>query len=197
MRTENTLNSRSRLLVLIGLLALTVLFNEEVSSLFGFKLGSVAERQATELSTLSVEQLSRVMPEADSFSERSSQPPVLEAYHTDLVTGEQTLLGYVFLTSDHPREVEGFSAPIEVLVGMDLQGTLTAIKVLHYVESIRKLWGDSLATPGYQEQYAGKHISDSFRVGRDIDGMTRATITFRAMSRGIRNSARQVAKAYL
>ena len=80
---------------------------------------------------------------------------------------------------------------------MDLEARITAVKVLHYVESIRTLWGDFLATPGYQEQFAGKHVSEPFRVGKDIDGMARATITFRAMSKGIRNSARRVARAYL
>jgi NosR/NirI family nitrous oxide reductase transcriptional regulator len=137
------------------------------------------------------------MPGVDNFSEKEGQPLAFKAYRIDSVSGEQTLAGYAFLTADVPPEEAGYSAPIEVLVGMDLEGRITGIKVLHYAESIRSIWGDFLSIPGYQEQFTGKFISDAFRVGGDIDGISRATITVRAMSIGIRNSARRVAEAYL
>jgi Na+-translocating ferredoxin:NAD+ oxidoreductase RnfG subunit/ferredoxin len=141
--------------------------------------------------------LMQVMPTADAFSEKDGEPRVFRAYRADPSSGEQTLVGYVFLTSDAPPEEIGYSAPIVVLVGIDLEGTITGARVLRYRESIRRVWGDFLQRPGVQEQYAGKHIADPFRVGRDVDGITRATITMSAMSRGIRNAARRVAAAYL
>jgi len=141
--------------------------------------------------------LMEVMPRADTFSVKEGDPPVIRAYRADPSSGEQTLVGYVFLTSDVPPEEVGYSAPIGVLVGIDLEGTITGVRVLGYRESIRRIWGDFLRRPGVQEQYAGKHIADPFRVGRDVDGITRATITMAAMSRGIRNAARRVAAAYL
>lgn len=141
--------------------------------------------------------LMQVMPMADAFSEKDGEPPVFRAYRADPSGGVQTLVGYVFLTSDVPPEEVGYSAPIVVLVGIDLEGTIMGARVLSYRESIRRVWGDFLRRPGVQEQYAGKHIADPFRVGRDVDGITRATITMSAMSRGIRNAARRVAAAYL
>jgi Na+-translocating ferredoxin:NAD+ oxidoreductase RnfG subunit len=141
--------------------------------------------------------LREVMPRADTFSEREGQPPVFKAYRTDPDSGEQKLVGYVFLTSDVPPEELGYSGPIVVLVGMDLGGTLTGVRVLSYREAISRILGDFLRTPGFQEQFAGKHISDPFRVGRDVDGITRATISVATMARGIRNAARRVAEAYL
>jgi Na+-translocating ferredoxin:NAD+ oxidoreductase RnfG subunit len=142
------------------------------------------------------ERLERVMPEADRFTDRQGQPPVFEAYRTDSSTGRETLAGYVFLTSDLPPEQMGFNGPIEVLVGMDLRGVLTGIVVGRYDESLQSSRGDFLATDGFQEQFAGKSILDAFQVRRDVDGITGATITVDAMSRGIRNAAREIALAY-
>ncbi len=138
-----------------------------------------------------------VMPSADTFAEKNGNPPVFRAYRTDSSDSVPKLVGYVFLTSDVPPEEVGYSAPITVLVGLDLSGTITGTRVVRYRESIRRVWGDFLRRPGVQEQYAGKSIADPFKVGRDIDGITRASITMSAMSRGIRNSARRVAAAYM
>ena len=143
-----------------------------------------------------LERLETVMPEADRFTHRQGQPPVFEAYQIDSSTEQETLAGYVFLTSDMPPEQMGFNGPIEVLVGMDLRGVLTGIVVVRYRESLQSSRGDFLATDGFQEQFAGKSIVDAFQVRRDVDGITGATITVDAMSRGIRNAARQVALAY-
>ena len=141
--------------------------------------------------------LAEVMPTAQVFSEKNGEPPVFRAFRADPSSGAQTLVGYVFLTSDLPPEEFGYSAPIVVLVGIDLDGTITGTRVLSYRESIRRSWGDFLRLPGVQEQYAGKHIADPFMVGRDVDGISRATITMSAMSRGIRNAARRVGAVYL
>ncbi len=143
------------------------------------------------------DQLEHVMPEADRFSEREGDPPVFRAYRQDPETGEESLLGYVFRTSDVPPEVMGYDAPIDVLVGMDLEGTLTGILVVRHRESLQRTRGRFLETPGFQEQYAGMSVRDPFRVGGDVNNISGATITVDAMSRGIRNAARRVATAYL
>lgn len=143
-----------------------------------------------------VDRLHSVVPGADAFTDKRGQPPVFEAYETDPQTGQQALVGYAFLTSDLPPEQKGFTGPIEVLVGMDLRGVLSGILVTEYTESHRATRGDFLATPGFQEQFTGKSILDAFRVRRDVDGMTGATISVDAMSRGIRNAAREIAVAY-
>ena len=140
--------------------------------------------------------LEGVVPAADRFTDRQGQPPVFEAYRVDPSTGRETLAGYAFLTSDLPPEQMGFNGPIEVLVGMDLGGVLTGIVVVRYNESLQTSRGDFLARDGFQEQFSGKSIVDAFQVRRDVDGITGATITVDATSRGIRNAAREVALAY-
>jgi len=141
--------------------------------------------------------LKRVFPQAQRFSAKEGTPPVFKAYGPDPATGRETLLGYAFLTSDLPPEEMGYNAPIQVLVGMDLVGTLTGIAVVDYRESLRSTRGDFLRGQGFQSQFGGKGVADPFRVRVDLDGISGATISVAAMARGIRNSARRVATAYL
>ena len=143
------------------------------------------------------ELLHEVMPAADSFSEKSGEPPVYRAYKTDAAAAEPELIGYLFETPDLPPEEIGYSAPIDVLVGIDLNGTLTGIKILYYRESYKSIRGDFLATEQFPNQFETKNVADGFRVGRDVDGVSRATISSWAVARGIRNAARRVARVYL
>lgn len=147
--------------------------------------------------TVNEELLKQVMPQATSFSDKAGEPPVFTAYGPLAESGETVVIGYVFQTSDMPPLEVGFSAPIEVLVALDTAATVTAIKVLDYNESFRSSRGDFLSTRGFQEQFRRKPLSDEFRVGRDIDGVSRATITSWATTRGIYNAARRVAQVYL
>ena len=141
--------------------------------------------------------LGRVMPGATSFSEKTGDPPVYEGFSGDPTGGAPSLVGYAFLTADLPPEEFGYSGSIEVLVGVDLSGRLTGAAVVAHHEALASSRGDFLRAPGVEEQYAGKHVGEPFRIYRDIDGMSGATISVGAMARGIRNSARRVAMAYL
>ena len=146
---------------------------------------------------LTQEQLAGVLPLADRFDSKAGDPPVFKGYSLDPASGVESLMGYAFITSDFQPEVEGYSAPIRVLVGMDLTGALTGIEILYYRESLQSSRGDFLNRTSFLSQFQGKFIGDPFRVRRDIDAVSGATITSRAMSLGIRNSARRVAAAYL
>jgi len=137
-----------------------------------------------------------VLPGATFFEVRDGDPRVIVGYAAD-APDEDALVGYAFLTSDVPPEELGYNGPIEVLVGMDREGTLTGVRVTHYVESYIRTRGDFLRTPGYEAQFTGKSISDPFRAKRDVRVVSRATISVSAMSRGIRASARRVYANYL
>lgn len=152
---------------------------------------------AQETAELPVELLRAVMPAAERFGPHEGEPPVIRAYATDPGTAEERLIGYLFLTSDLPPEEVGYNGPIDVLVGMDLAGALTGARVIDYYESLRRSDGDFLRRTGFQEQFQGKHLADPFRVKRDVDNISGATISVAAMARGIRNAARRVASAYM
>lgn len=141
--------------------------------------------------------LNEVMPRADTFSDKRGDPPVIRAYRDDPETGGQNLIGYLFLSPDVPPEHVGYAAPIDMLIGMDLDGRLTGLKILDYQESYISSRGDFLAAPGFQAQFRDRSIYDSFRLGRQINGISGATLSNQAVARGARDAARRVARAYL
>ena len=143
---------------------------------------------------LQLDWLFEVMPQATSFSQKSGSPPVSRAF-SDLE--QEHLIGLVFTTPDIPPEEVGFSGPLNLLIGMDLEGVLTGVKVLYYTESYRSFRGDFVEDAGFTKQLKRKSIADSFRLGTDIDSISRASITSWALTRGVRNAARRVAEAYL
>lgn len=159
----------------------------------GWLLPHGAEGQRIERIPISM--IEEVMPGADRFADVTVASPVISAYEV-LPDGSEGLLGYVFLTSDLPPEQYGYSGPIEALVGMSPDGTLTGVRVTDYSESYMRTMGDFLRTPGFQEQFSGKHIGDPFQLWNDIDGISRVSISVRALSRGVRDAARRVANAY-
>ena len=141
--------------------------------------------------------LRKVMPDATSFGLKSGEPPVYQAYRQSGNAANPELIGYIFETKDFPPPEIGYSGPIEVLVGMNLEGTLTGTEILFYRESYKSIRGDFLNTERFPQQFKDKFIGDGFRVGRDVDGVSRATISSWAAARGVRNSARKVAEVYL
>lgn len=136
--------------------------------------------------------LGQVLPEAVSFTEKSGEPPVFTGYGSD---GEPA--GYVFLSSDVPPEEKGYSAPLLMLIGMDQSLHITGFKVLDYRESFRYSRGDFVADPAFLSQFTGKPVTDEFRLRHDVDGLSGATLTSYGIARGMRESARRVASAYL
>ncbi len=189
MLASSSIKLRSRTLLISLLLIAATIFNG------GGNLGVAQAASRADYTALPL--LQEVFPGADSFSGKSGEPPVIRAYSDDSSTGEKTLLGYIYLTSDVPPEANGYSAPINVLIGLGLDGNITGLKVVYYRESLRSSWGDFLSLPGFQEQFVGKHATENFRVDYDVDGISRATITVRAMAKGIRHSIRKVAQTYL
>lgn len=140
--------------------------------------------------------MAELLPGAVEFSAKAGEPPVYSAYAT-AQGGERELVGYLFETPDLPPEEIGYAAPIHMLVAIDLQGTITGMRIIDYVESYRSIRGDFLNSERFPNQFFDKDLRDEFRVGRDIDGVSRATISSWAVARGIRNAARRVAQAYM
>lgn len=141
--------------------------------------------------------LKKAVPGADSFSDKEGEVPVYKAYKTDPSSGEQILIGYAFVTADTHPEPSGYSGEIDTLIGMDLDGNIVGLKVIYYKESLRHTWGDFFSFDGYEDQFIGKRAEHRFQIGNDIDGIAKATISVKAMARGVRQSIRAVTLEYL
>lgn len=154
-------------------------------------LPAIAPAQAQDTAS-SEEQdlLKEVFPDAAVFSDKTGRLPHYKAYASD---GE-TLLGFVFMTHEVEPEEWAYSSEIEALVGLTLGGVITHVKIVDHYEPFGYF---SIDPPEFVKQFDGKSILDPFEEGRDIDTVTRATITVEGAARVIRKAARQIARQHL
>ena len=132
--------------------------------------------------------LKRLFPAATSFSPNGGDPPHFKAF------SGQTLLGLAFWTTELQPLERAYDGPIKILVGMDTKGILTGVVVVEHHEPYGSF---SVDTAGFAAQFRGKSIRDAFKVGVDVDAVSRATISITSSSRAIRNSARLAARQLL
>ncbi len=133
-------------------------------------------------------ELKQLFPGATAFSPKGGDPPHFKAFNG------QTLLGLAFWTTELQPLERGYDGPIKILVGMDTKGLLTGVIVVEHHEPYGNF---SVDTAGFAAQFRGKNIRDAFKVGVDVDAISRATISVTSASRAIRNSARLAARRLL
>jgi len=139
-------------------------------------------------------QLEYLFPNAVSFSAKQSNPPHYKVYGPAASGQEPELIGVAYWTTELEPLERGYDGPIKMLVGMDTKGILSGIIVTEH----REPYGDfSVEPPEFAAQFRHKDIRDRFKVGEDIDAVSRATITVTSASRAVRNSSRRVARALL
>ena len=139
------------------------------------------------------EQLQQLFPKASSFSAKMPTPPHFKAYTTD-GSGAPTVVGIAFWTTEIEPLERGYDGPIKMLVGMGMTGVLTGVVVAEHREPYGYF---SVDRKEFQNQFVGKDIRDPFKVGEDVDAVSRASITIQSATRAIRNGARRVARQLL
>jgi len=133
--------------------------------------------------------LKMLFPAATSFSPKGGDPPHIKAFGSG-----ETLLGYAFWTTDLLPLERGYGGPIAILMGIDTKGLLTGLVVGEHHEP----YGDfSIDRAAFAAQFKGKDVRDPFKLGGDVDAVSRATITMTSAVRTIRNSARRMARTFL
>lgn len=138
-------------------------------------------------------QLKQLFPAATSFSNKEPEPPHYKVYTGDPKV-PASLVGFAFWTTELSPLDRGYDGPIKVLVGMNTRGALSGIIVADHKEP----YGDfSIDTRAFAEQFKGKDIRTAFKVGDDIDAISRATISVATVSRSVRNGGRRIARALL
>ena len=139
------------------------------------------------------DQIKRLFPDATLISPKQGQPPHFKIFQRS-ASGVEALLGFAFLTTEVDPLERGYDGPIKILVGMNVRAHLTGVVVLEHHEPYGSF---SVEPPEFAAQFAGKDIRDPFRVGGDVDAVSRASITIGSATRAIRNSARRVARQTL
>ena len=99
-----------------------------------------------------------------------------EIYTWKIARGDD-VVGYAALDN-----VLGKSLPITFLVVFDTEGVIQSTHIVKYRES----HGGQVKLERWRKQFVGKTHESGYAVGRDIDGISGATISVNSVSRGIR-----------
>ena len=132
-----------------------------------------------------------LFPHADSFSDLEGEPPHYKVFENQSNDDNNILVGICYTVSSR-----GYSDDILIMVGVNNDHTITGMRILEQKEAIVRTIGDFMRASFFYNQYNEKNINDDFKVGRDIDSVTRATITNKYISTAIRDSSRQIDQKY-
>jgi len=133
----------------------------------------IAQAQAEEEASLK-----EVIPDGESFEPVKSGEEII--YYKALDKAGK-LLGVVFKASG-----KGYSSPIETMVGMREDGTVTAIKVLSQNETPGL--GARVVEPSFIGQFANKNIT---RLS-EVQAITGATISSKTVIDSVKNRAEEI-----
>lgn len=139
-------------------------------------------------------QLKRLFPDASAFSPKEGSPPHFKAFVSDPQTGARSVVGYAFWTTELEPLERGYDGPIKILVGVNPKGRLAGVVVVDHHEPYGYF---SVDMPEFAAQFKEKDIRDAFKVGDDVDAVSRATMTVTSAARAIRNGSRRLAKQLL
>lgn len=141
------------------------------------------------------DELKRLFPSAAAFSPLAGDPLHYTAYAIDPKTNPPAPpLGFAFWTTDMVPEEHGYHGPIHILVGLDLKGTITGAIVDYNSEPYGYF---SVEPPKFGAQFKGKTLRDPFVVGRDVEAVSRASISIASATRAIRDGSRLAASKLL
>jgi electron transport complex protein RnfG len=126
--------------------------------------------------------LKAVSPDADNFIEKT-----VDGIDYFEAMKDNRLVGYCIKTSS-----SGYRGAIDMMVGIDLNGTIKGINILNHKETpgigskINEIKpGDR--EPYFLKQFTGKDARQ-IEIGKDIDAVTGATISSMAVTDGIRDT---------
>jgi transcriptional regulator of nitric oxide reductase len=139
--------------------------------------------------------LKHLFPAAAAFSPLAGAPLHFTVYGVDPKANPSAPpIGYAFWTTDFEPEEHGYHGPIHILVGLNLAGHLTGVVVDYDSEPYGYF---SVEPPAFAAQFKGKSIREPFRVGGDIDVVSRASLSTNSATRAIRDSSRMMARLFL
>ncbi len=87
--------------------------------------------------------------------------------------------GYAIIDNER-----GQHEPITFALLMDASGHAERLEVMVY----REAYGDEIRQARFRRQFEGKSVTDSVRQGRDITAVSGATISSKAMARGVKRA---------
>ena len=130
--------------------------------------------------------LQEFFPEEIEFYEIDENPLLLEAHYKK----SRDFLGYLAV-----EKAQGWGGPLQIATVIDSEGTIKETIVLDHKETPSFFY--KIQRHRFFEQFIGKKASDPFILERDIDTVTQATISVKAITEAIRDGSHAVGKKIL
>ena len=92
------------------------------------------------------------------------------------ISQDDTTIAYAFLDN-----VIGKSMPITFMVILNIDGDIINANVIKY----REAYGGEVGNKGWLRQFINLNNNSGYNIGKDIDGISGATISVKSMSKGI------------
>ncbi|WP_346795951.1 4Fe-4S binding protein [Halomonas sp. Bachu 37] len=143
---------------------------------------------ALPVQAIELEQVRAGFPSAERLAEAESQWPV-----SRVLAGDDELLGYVYESVDIAPIPAYSGKPVNVLVGVDIEGRIVQADILSHAEPIMLVGIPETKLEGFADEHVTAHVNDRLRVGDNLDAISGATVTVIVVSDTIMRSARQVA----
>lgn len=131
-------------------------------------------------------------PKATRFGTPQGEPPMLPVY------ADETLAGYVYLTTDFTSAVGYSGKPIRILVGIDPQGVLTGFKLVEHKEPIVLVGVPEPRVVGALNKLIGARvglIASGSQQPPQVDIVSGATVTVLVMADSVVRSAVRLVKS--
>ena len=109
---------------------------------------------------------------------------------------------YIFYIARTEGKIDGYALfdqeigqheYIDFATFFDARGKVTRVEVVAY----REPYGEGIRSKRFRKQFVGRSASSGFRTGRDIDSITGATLSARAMSKAVRRASVILERAVL
>lgn len=133
----------------------------------------IEERERTQL----LEALGILIPGADDFTPVEINDRVV--YYLASAAGRPA--GAVMLAAG-----SGFNGPVNLLVSIDPTGQVQGTRVASHRETVGI--GTKIEEDSFLSQFAGKTMQDQITVGQDINAVTGATVSSRAVANGVKQA---------
>ena len=125
-------------------------------------------------------ELKAAYPDVVRFDERN------EPFHHWLaVSGSNSPVGAVFITSELPPDIRGYVGPVPVLVGMDATGAIKRLVALSNQET--PYYMRRILNSGFLAKFSGRKVTEGLI---KVDAVSGATITSRAITGDVNGAAR-------